>query len=209
MAVATRSSNKTGPSNSAMTTFTHAPSGLSLFWLAVSLPLVAWDCGYVLMRPRTMPGGDLHWPLWVPYKLYGEVDHVYGWKSFNARNGFTSAQGLLNVIETLMYAYYAWSWYSNGRHVAGKGKVLVGKQAGTAMLVAFTAAAMTLSKTVLYWLCEYYSGFDNIGHNAPLDLIFLWIIPNGAWLVFPIFMLAELGSELVNGLDAGANLKEE
>jgi len=24
---------------------------------------------------------------------------------------------------------------------------------------------------------EYYSGFDNIGHNAPLDLIFLWIIP--------------------------------
>jgi hypothetical protein len=24
---------------------------------------------------------------------------------------------------------------------------------------------------------EYYSGFDNIGHNDVLSLIFLWIIP--------------------------------
>ena len=26
-------------------------------------------------------------------------------------------------------------------------------------------------------LNEYYSGFENIGHNDPLSLIFLWIIP--------------------------------
>lgn len=24
---------------------------------------------------------------------------------------------------------------------------------------------------------EYFSGFDNIGHNPPMDLLFLWIIP--------------------------------
>ena len=24
---------------------------------------------------------------------------------------------------------------------------------------------------------EYYSGFENIGHNAFVDLIYLWIIP--------------------------------
>ena len=24
---------------------------------------------------------------------------------------------------------------------------------------------------------EYYGGFDNIGHNTPVDLFFLWIIP--------------------------------
>jgi hypothetical protein len=26
-------------------------------------------------------------------------------------------------------------------------------------------------------LNEYYSGFDNIGHNDVVSLIFLWIIP--------------------------------
>lgn len=26
-------------------------------------------------------------------------------------------------------------------------------------------------------LNEYYSGFDNIGHNDLMQLIFLWIIP--------------------------------
>ncbi|KAI1121576.1 hypothetical protein F5Y10DRAFT_98315 [Nemania abortiva] len=204
------SSSSSGASSSAATTYTHAPSALTLFWLAVSLPLVAWDCGYVLLRPRTMAGGDLHWPLWTPYALYGEVDHVYGWKAFNANNGFTGAQGLLNVAETLMYAYYFLAYYRNAVSVGGGGrKVVVGRKAATAVLVGFSAAVMTLSKTVLYWLCEYYSGFDNIGHNSLQDLIVLWIIPNGAWLVFPTFMIYELGCELVDNLAAGAGVKRD
>ncbi|KAI1310880.1 hypothetical protein F5Y03DRAFT_391874 [Xylaria venustula] len=200
----TRSATK--PST-APTTYTHAPSNFTLFWLAISLPLVVWDCGYVLLRPRTMEGGDLHWPLWVPYALYGEVDHVYGWKAFNAGSGFTAAQGFLNVLETAMYGYYAYVYFQNRVPVAGKKKV-VGRQAAISVLVAFSAAVMTLSKTILYWLCEYYSGFDNIGHNTPLDLIFLWIIPNGAWLIGPTIMIFELGNELVENL-AGAGVKRD
>lgn len=190
------------------TTYAHTPSGLTLIWLAISLPLVIWDCGYVLMRPRTMPGGDLHWPLWSPYALYGEVDHVYGWKAFNAGSGFTGAQGALNVLETVMYLYYAYAYYTGAVTVAGGRKSLVGRKAAIPVLVAFSAAVMTLSKTILYWLCEYYSGFDNIGHNSLQDLIFLWIIPNGAWLVGPTFMLYELGSEVVEGL-AGPGVKRD
>ncbi|KAJ2966958.1 hypothetical protein NUW58_g10545 [Xylaria curta] len=167
----------TSPSSLA-TAFTHAPSNFTLFWLAISLPLVVWDCGYVLLRPRTMVGGDLHWPLWTPYALYGEIDHVYGWKAFNANSGFTGAQGFLNVLETLMYLYYALVYFQNATAVGSGGKkVVVGRQAGVAVLVAFSAAVMTLSKTLLYWLCEYFSGYDNIGHNSLQNLIFLWIIP--------------------------------
>ncbi|KAI1184000.1 hypothetical protein F5B17DRAFT_413922 [Nemania serpens] len=202
----------TRSSSSAATTYTyaHAPSSFTLFWLAVSVPLVIWDCGYVLLRPRTMPGGDLHWPLWVPYELYGNVDHVYGWKAFNAKSGFTGAQGLLNAVETLMYVYYAAVYYRNATPVAALGgrKAVVGRKAAIAVLVAFSAAIMTLSKTVLYWLCEYYSGFDNIGHNTLPDLILLWIIPNGAWLVAPTFMLYELGGEIVDNL-ARAGVKRD
>ncbi|KAI0199626.1 hypothetical protein F4808DRAFT_432314 [Astrocystis sublimbata] len=206
----TRSSTKSsaGSSTAAPTAYAHAPSAFTLFWLAVSLPLVAWDCGYVLLRPRTMPGGDLHWPLYTPYAIYSEVDYVYGWKAFNAKSGFTGAQGFLNVVETLMYIYYAFVWYQNAVPVGGR-KVVVGRKAATAVLVAFSAGIMTLSKTVLYWLCEYYSGYDNIGHNSLRDLIFLWIIPNGAWLIGPTYMLYELGSELVDNLAAGAGVKRD
>ncbi|KAI0425927.1 hypothetical protein F5Y09DRAFT_80637 [Xylaria sp. FL1042] len=202
----TRSATKA--SASPTTTYAHAPSGFTLFWLAISLPLVIWDCGYVLLRPRTMEGGDLHWPIWAPYALYGEVDHVYGWKAFNSGNGFTGAQGFLNVLETVMYAYYALVYFQNAVPVVGGTKKVVGRKAAIAVLVAFSAAVMTLSKTILYWLCEYFSGFDNIGHNSLQDLIFLWIIPNGAWLIGPTVMIFELGGELVNNL-AGAGVKRD
>ncbi|KAI1115130.1 hypothetical protein F5Y14DRAFT_450490 [Nemania sp. NC0429] len=193
------------------TPYAHAPSSFTLIWLAISVPLVIWDCGYVLMRPRTMPGGDLHWPLWVPYELYGNVDHVYGWKAFNANNGFTGAQGLLNALETLMYIYYAAVYFASAKPVASLGgkKAVVGRQAAIAVVIAFAAAIMTLSKTVLYWLCEYYSGFDNIGHNSLQDLIFLWIIPNGAWLVAPTIIVYELGNELVDNIVGGSGTKRD
>ncbi|KAK7941007.1 C6 transcription factor [Apiospora aurea] len=196
----------------------HAPDRTTLFWFAVSLPLVIWDSIYVLGRPHTMEGGWLHWPLWAPYKLYGEVDHVYGWKSYNARNGFTAAQGALNVVETAMYLAYLWLWLTRAREVnvaarGGATKVLSGRPAATAVLLAFTAAVMTVSKTVLYWLNEYYSGFDNIGHNSIQDLIPLWIIPNGAWLIFPSYMIYVMGNEIIEGLTAassgGAAIKSE
>lgn len=91
-----------------------------------------------------------------------------------------------------MYLFYAWTVYKYGKDegVSGKGKgsrgvlawmgerkAVQGSMGRMGLLVAFSAAVMTLSKTVLYWLCEYWSGFDNIGHNSLRDLVFLWIIP--------------------------------
>ncbi|KAK1852618.1 hypothetical protein CCHR01_04772 [Colletotrichum chrysophilum] len=183
--------------------WSHAPTPITLFWLLVSLPLVAWDTGYVLLRPWTMPGGHLHWPLYVPYALYGTVDYIYGWKAFNARNGFTSAQGTLNLVESVMYLVYVWIYFARGRAVqgpAGIKKVVGGRAGALGVVVGFSAAVMTLSKTVLYWANEYFSGFDNIGHNPPMDLLFLWIIPNGAWLLGSGYMIVSLGGEIVDGL---------
>ena len=48
-----------------------APIWIKL-WLRISGVLVLYDAGYVLMRPRSMPGGDL-FPIWQPYVLYAKV----------------------------------------------------------------------------------------------------------------------------------------
>lgn len=179
----TTTKKRTSPTTTTTTkrTWSHAPSTVTLTWLAISLPLVIWDTGYVLGRPHTMPGGWAHSPLWTPYELYGRIDGMYGFKQWDAGNGFTAAQGWLNALETAMYLGYAWLWYHGGaatglQDASGRRRV-AGRRGAYAVLVGFSAAVMTLSKTVLYWLNEAAGGFDNIGHNTFVDLVVLWIIP--------------------------------
>ncbi|KAL1989360.1 hypothetical protein VTN96DRAFT_122 [Rasamsonia emersonii] len=200
----------------------HTPSAAVTIWLLVSVPLVLWDAGYVLLRPHSMPGGKWHSPIWTPYALYGTIDYIYGWPAFNARNGFTAAQTVLNLLETACYVFYLAVIYRYGATVTTGGrasqkkvrkglswflldeKVVVGRIGAVALLVAFSGSVATFSKTVLYWLNEAFSGFDNIGHNPIGTLILYWIIPNGAWLVFPAYMMYVLGEEIVFALESAA-----
>jgi hypothetical protein len=76
---------------------------------------------------------------------YGEVDGIYSRKAYENHNGFTNAQSALNVIEVLMQI-----WFLNLRKKPGKENL--------ALLVGYTVSVMTFSKTVLYWLQEYFSG---------------------------------------------------
>ncbi len=164
----------------------------------------------------------MHNYLWKPYALYGTVDYIYGWPAWEAKNGFTSAQGTLNLIESLFYAYYLWEIGSRAasgdgfvRGVAwksinglsrldgeGQSKVVIrgGSDVATAVVLCFVSAVMTLSKTVLYWLNEYFSGFVNVGHNSRTRIVWLWILPNGAWIVLPIYMCWVLGGEIVEAM---------
>jgi len=105
---------------------------------------------------------------WKPYELYGKVDYIYGWKAFNENNGFTAAQTFLNVAEELMYVYYLYIMFAHGRQstAAGRGapkpatvgflgqqRYVDGRQGAIAVLVGYSAAVMTVSKTVLY--CKF------------------------------------------------------
>ncbi|KAF8066961.1 hypothetical protein FPV67DRAFT_1417397 [Lyophyllum atratum] len=162
-------------------------------WFLLTVPVIAWDVGYCFMRPRSMRGGDLHW-LWKPYSIYQDV---YGLPALRAGNGFTNAQSLLNVFETILnilYLYFA--------HVAAW---------PPATLIGFASACMTLAKTILYWAQEYYCGFCGIGHNSASDLLVYWIIPNGLWIAVPAFIVVRLGKDLAQSLNfasrASANAK--
>ncbi|KAK4943578.1 hypothetical protein LTR10_016872 [Elasticomyces elasticus] len=156
-----------------------------------------------------MPGGKFHTPIWKPYALYGTVDYVYGWPAWNDHVGFSAAQASLNAVETAMYIYYLTVLFNHGgkdffvfrnlnEFLKGSDEsTIAGPDIGKAVLVLFSAAVMTLSKTILYWFNEYFGGFANIGHNTPWNLVLLWIIPNGLWILFPIYMIYVLGQEML------------
>lgn len=122
-----------------------------------------------------MPGGKLHWP-WKPYGYYGTVDHMYGFKAWDAHTGWTAAQGSLNVLETLGYFAYLYIVYTYGVQEAkqgsgapdkgvlgplkalGESRTVYGRYAAWAALLGFSVASLTFWKTVLYWLNEAFSG---------------------------------------------------
>ncbi|KAI9695060.1 MAG: hypothetical protein M1820_008953 [Bogoriella megaspora] len=165
----------------------HTPTGLTLAWLAISIPLVIWDTGYVMLRPLTMPGGSLHWPVWVPYEIYMRTDFIYGWKAINEKNGFTAAQASMNIPETLLYIYYLYLVYTYNTRVSADREVvsagvptrryLLGEPGALAVVVGFAAATMTFSKTFLYGLNEAFSGWSHVRQNEWTELIMYWIIP--------------------------------
>ncbi|KAL0576532.1 hypothetical protein V5O48_005452 [Marasmius crinis-equi] len=126
--------------------------------------VLLWDAGFCFMRPRSFEGGDLHW-LWGPYGLYQKVDLVYSVEAYERGDGFTNAQALLNIVENFLNMLYLYTAYVSAWPPAP--------------LIGFTAASMTLAKTVLYWVQEYYCNFCAIGHNDLKTLIQYWILPGG------------------------------
>ncbi|KAE9407348.1 hypothetical protein BT96DRAFT_963164 [Gymnopus androsaceus JB14] len=150
-------------------------------WFLITTPVIMWDVGYCFMRPRSMVGGDLHW-IWEPYAIYQNVDLVYGIPALTAGNGFTNAQSLMNVIETLLNVIYLYL-----AHVSAW---------PPATLIGFTSAALTLAKTVLYWAQEYYCNFCATGQNDAYTMLVYWVIPNGFWIVVPAIIVYVLGNDL-------------
>lgn len=144
-------------------------------------------------RPHTFAGGALAWPLYVPYELYGRVDPVYSIEAYYSSLGWTGAQGLGNVFETLAYFAYAYIVIAYGRDegraegflgslgAIGRKRRVYGFWGAVASLVGYTTFMVTVAKSVLY--CEYG---PVLAFGAVL-LIFLGY--NDAFMGFPIWKL--------------------
>jgi hypothetical protein len=148
-------------------------SSLAIIWFIVSSVVVAWvhilslRQRFTTRMPRTASVVLTQWRVEAftglfglhtnctlsylrrTYSRYGQIDYVYGWKALNERNGFTSAQGALNVFEILLQIYFL-----RLRTIPG--------QRNKALFIGYTVSVMTLSKTVLYLLNEFFSEFDRI-----------------------------------------------
>uniref|UniRef100_A0A7R9UZE2 EXPERA domain-containing protein n=1 Tax=Chlamydomonas euryale TaxID=1486919 RepID=A0A7R9UZE2_9CHLO len=152
-------------------------------WLVISGVLVVWDAGYVLMRPRSMPGGDLFW-LWRPYPLYASVDRAYGLEGLESGDGFAPAQSWLNLVEVLLH--WLSVWLMQGKQTAHAGDLL-----------AFGSQLTTFWKTLLYGLNDVCRKEPWTAHSDPFNMVFFYLIPNGFWLVLPALAVGQLGSRLL------------
>ena len=72
---------------------------------------------------------------------------------------------LLNLVETSLNVAYVYLAHMSGWPGAP--------------LVGFASATMTLSKTALYWMQQYFCDGCAVGHNSLGTLVLLWVVPNG------------------------------
>lgn len=54
-------------------------------------------------------------------------------------------------------------------------------------------------------LNEVFSGFANIGHNSASDMFLLWALPNGLWIVLPIYLVYVSAKEILEGLEVAVS----
>ncbi|KNZ71260.1 hypothetical protein J132_00097 [Termitomyces sp. J132] len=160
-------------------------------WFALTAPLMLWDAGYCLMRPRSMVGGDLHW-IWKPYELY---EKVYGVQAYENGEGFAGAAAVLNVLEITMNLIYLYLV-----HV---------KVSDVAPLFGYTGAVMTLAKTLLYTSQEYFCSGCSTGHNEPMVAFLFWIMPNLVWVILCCLIIWRLGSDITCHIRTSGQLKTQ
>ncbi|KAF9532669.1 hypothetical protein CPB83DRAFT_890853 [Crepidotus variabilis] len=156
-------------------------------WFAITAPIILWDAGYLLMRPRSMEGGDLRW-IWSFFDIYERIDNVYSIKGYYEKAGFGPAAAVLNIIETtlnLLYLYFV--------HVAPN---------DMAPIFGFSGAGLTLAKTTLWALqehfcqhCSYAAGMTNF-----TEFFKFWIAPTVVWYIFCSSIVVTLGTDMASAL---------
>ncbi|XP_033742920.1 uncharacterized protein LOC117329212 [Pecten maximus] len=155
--------------------------GWILIWFYSTAAICTWDASFIVFRPHSLPGGRLAY-IWYLYKHYVTVDQRYA----DLKDDFVFAQSLLNYVEVVLNIIAIIMHYRKSRHTVP---------------LAFTVTVMTFWKTVLYFLMYLVSDTYR-KNNTMVEHIFLFVIPNGFWIVVPFLVMIKLwGCLLPRGED--------
>ncbi|CAO1630978.1 unnamed protein product [Jaminaea pallidilutea] len=174
----------------------HSTNRLVSFWIFVSSFVVFWDLTYLFFRPLSFKamGGQLA-AFWPGYDLYETIDNVYSMKAWENKLGFPLAQATMNIVENVFNFTYLYLSHSSDEN----------KRAASPV-VGLIGVTMTCSKTVLYFLCDYYCGFCESGHNSWSRWLFMYLAPNCLWVLIPGALAVYFGTEIAERLRLGAGL---
>jgi len=143
-------------------------------WFIISIPVVLWDASFILVRPRSLPGGDLFF-LWEPYTIYCKADGRYK----DMTNDWVAAQSIGNLMEVAVVIFAV--LFLKGKHL---------------QLALFSSALMTFWKTVLYFTVEICSGYKYTSGNTLEDFLVLFVLPSSFWIIFPLYVMISTGIDL-------------
>ena len=165
------------------------------YWILIGSAICIWDAGFVLNRPRSMPGGDLHW-FWVPYAKYITLDLLYG----NMKNAFVVAQTWVNLLEIFTGLLALVLYHTN--------KGVNVKKANLGAFLLLVASIMTWAKTVLYFAHDHIDSVifpENHPDMSMIDFIFLFFIPNVTWVCLPSLCIWNVSKQILNIVNGTAN----
>jgi len=131
---------------------------------------VVWDVAFVLLHPASV--------LWQPYEKYVTVDLSYA-----HRGGFVRAQAIMSLVEVAIALV-----------------AIALRRRPLARLLVFAVSVLTAAKTLLILMIEVVTGGESVGHNALGDLILLYLVPNGFWVIVPVLIAVSTGRSLLAGL---------
>ena len=131
-------------------------TSIELVWVFASPLVVLWDVAYVLLRPLSMPGGTIHYPIWVPYELYGRVDHLYGVPALERSDGLVTAYAIINFLESASYIWCAWKIFCESKASPEGVWYIEGRVGNRVMLALFSTSLTVCTKTILYGKALYH-----------------------------------------------------
>jgi len=120
--------------------------------------------------------------------MFERIDHVYSVKGYHDKAGFAPAAAVSNLIETSLNLAYLYTVHVSPRNIAP--------------LLGFTGASMTLLKTTIWVLQEYFCGACSMSDKDQFPDIFkFWICPNIVWFSFCTLIVARLGGDISSSLN--------
>lgn len=149
-----------------------------IVWMCLSMTIVVYDVAFVLLRPLSMPGGELAF-LWGMYEQYISVDRTYG----DLDNPFVPAQALMSIMEIMLGVA--------GLIMSSKGRTTL------ALILVFTSVSLTGAKTMLILMIELVGGFSQTAHSGWFDVLTIFILPNMVWVICPILVALSTGRRLL------------
>jgi hypothetical protein len=167
-------------------------------WFSVQLLVLSFDASFVLMRPHTFVDGALG-ALYPVFQQYAKIDTVYS----DLTNPIGWAMSTLVVIENIFLAYAVLVVYM-GQDIK-KDRVVTEQYMQKSDYLTLIGICAQFNKTLFYLIIDAYGGFAHVKHNSMMDLVTMFIIPNGIWVIVPLIILSTYYFPKINRTIAALN----
>jgi hypothetical protein len=155
----------------------------TMAWFLIGGLICTLDAAFVLLRPGSLPGGELTknplvLMLFQGWHTYITVDKRYA----DLNDAFVVLQSYLNLSEIFLGFLAVLLSFYGARKMAHR--------------VAIVVSALTIEKTILYLTLDYAEGLKYTKHNDLTTLLTMWLIPSCLWILFPALVIVSSFSRL-------------